>query len=471
MTCPGFPARAAATFVLLMVLPAFPVNAQHVAEDFARGQIINKVFCREDPNQSYALYLPSRYSPDRAWPILYCLDPGARGGIPVELFQEGAEKYGYIVVGSNNSRNGPFEICRAAMEAFWKDTHARFVVSEKRVFGAGMSGGARSMCGLAQMSGLLSGVIACAAGFPGSQVPKSVPYYFFGTAGTDDFNYPEVRQLDADLEKLGAIKRIVTFEGGHGWAPKSVCTQAIEWLELQSMKSGLSPRDETLIDSLFDKAVVSVHEASEKPGEAYLLNRAIAADFRGLKDVSSFDKEAGALALSKEVKKFFREEEETHIQQDRRGAELYNLWMGQRNDEGAGTNSFSEELSNLKKQSEGPRDSGPRRVARRVLYGLYVHAYEQARSDLEQKNFARAARLLELAAAIRPDSPEVYYNLASAYARAHDKRHALEALGRAIEKGFKDGKRISEDPAFEQLRNDPGLKKLLARLTGQGDAN
>ncbi|HYK88352.1 MAG TPA: tetratricopeptide repeat protein [Acidobacteriota bacterium] len=460
----GFRLKAAAVAAsIALASPA--LFAQMASEALAKRKII-EVVCRSDAGQSYALYLPSAYSPEREWPILYCLDPGARGRVPVALFQDGAEKYGYIIVGSNNSRNRPFEICKTAMESVWNDTHARFTLSKKQVFGAGMSGGARSICSLAQLTGLLSGVIACAAGFSGSQVPRSVPYFFFGTAGTDDFNYPELRQLDRDLEKVGAVKRIVTFDGGHDWAPKAVCTQAIGWLELQSIKAGLRRRDESLIDSLFGEAVASVRAAEGDSAASYLLKKALAADFRGLRDTAVFEREADALASSGEVKRFFREEEETHLQQDRRGSELYSLWMMKQEGslEETGLSSFAVELSNLRRQADASKDSGSRRVARRVLHGLYVHAAEQGRAELEKNNFTGAARLLELASAIRPDSPIAYYNLASAYARAGDKRRALDALKRAMEKGFKDGRRVLEDPAFGQLRNDPGLKKLLSRI-------
>ena len=76
-------------------------------EQEPQGQIIEKVVCANNAAQSYALYLPSSYSPTGKWPILYAFDPGARGKIPLERFKEAAEKYGWIVVGSNNSRNGP----------------------------------------------------------------------------------------------------------------------------------------------------------------------------------------------------------------------------------------------------------------------------------------------------------------------------------------------------------------------------
>jgi hypothetical protein len=47
--------------------------------------------------------------------MLYCLDPDARGRIPVERFAEAAGRAGWIVGGSNNSRNGPLDIAREAI--------------------------------------------------------------------------------------------------------------------------------------------------------------------------------------------------------------------------------------------------------------------------------------------------------------------------------------------------------------------
>ena len=61
----------------------------------------------------------------------------------MERFQEAAEKHGYLVAGSNNSRNGLFEPSLAAMDAMWRDTHSRFRIDARRRYAAGFSGGAR----------------------------------------------------------------------------------------------------------------------------------------------------------------------------------------------------------------------------------------------------------------------------------------------------------------------------------------
>src|SRR5262249_49673099 len=85
----------------------------------AKGTVTEHLACGDDSAQSYALYLPSRYSPDRAWPVIYAFDPFGRGTVAVEVYRAAAEKYGHIVAASNNSRNGPASLQTTAAQAMW----------------------------------------------------------------------------------------------------------------------------------------------------------------------------------------------------------------------------------------------------------------------------------------------------------------------------------------------------------------
>src|SRR5450432_302641 len=115
------------------MLVAFLPIALSLAQAIAPGTIIETIPCQKDPTQSYALYLPSSYSPNRAWPILIAFDPRARGLTAVERFRPAAEKYGWIVVGSNNSRNGSGQSSVDSLRAIGADI-TRFNVDEKRMY-------------------------------------------------------------------------------------------------------------------------------------------------------------------------------------------------------------------------------------------------------------------------------------------------------------------------------------------------
>ena len=113
------------------------------AETLQLGQFNEKVTSTSKPDQSYVLYLPSNYSEAKKWPVVFVFDPGARALNTCELFREGAEKFGYVVFCSRNSRNGAWNQTTTAMEAMWNDAFARFSVDEKQIYTAGYSGGAR----------------------------------------------------------------------------------------------------------------------------------------------------------------------------------------------------------------------------------------------------------------------------------------------------------------------------------------
>jgi len=165
--------------LVLLVSLSPPAQATQQANAIPKNQIVKKLECLNDSSQSYALYLPSNYTPDRKWPILYALDPGARGKTPVERFKEAAEKYGWILAGSNNSRNGPWRRAADAWSAMTKDTQQRFSIDDDRVYATGFSGGARVALQIAQLcQDCLAGVIASGAGFPAGLAPSTSMHFF-----------------------------------------------------------------------------------------------------------------------------------------------------------------------------------------------------------------------------------------------------------------------------------------------------
>lgn len=228
------PGRALALLLAALILLAdAPLAAD---EDLPRGQVVERIVSLRDPGQSYALFLPSAYEAKGRWPILYCFDPGGRGAVPVALFQPAAEKRGWIVAGSNNSRNGPWKDIYGAAWALWEDTRARLRLDDTRVYAAGFSGGARVACGLGRILELpVAGVLGCGAGLPEWLTAadlQGVPW--FGTSGDNDSNRKEMEELEAGLKRLGTPCRLRVFPGKHSWPPAEVAAEAIAWLAQQT---------------------------------------------------------------------------------------------------------------------------------------------------------------------------------------------------------------------------------------------
>src|SRR3984893_16137815 len=93
-------------FLALVSACVAQVSAVAQVSDLRNGQITDALKGAAAQSQACALYLPSHYSPDRPWSLILAFDPRGQGRQGVEHFQAAAEKYGYIVAGSNNARHG-----------------------------------------------------------------------------------------------------------------------------------------------------------------------------------------------------------------------------------------------------------------------------------------------------------------------------------------------------------------------------
>jgi predicted esterase len=342
------------------VIALLMATAAARAADLPTGQIVDSVECASDNTQHYALYLPSNYTPSRQWSVILAFDGGARGRVPVERYRQAAEKYGYIVAGSLNSRNGPWEVSMNAAKAMTADVKARLSIDPKRVYTAGMSGGARVAMKIALESRQIAGVFASSAGFPDEFMAR-VPFPVFGSAGTDDFNHLEMYQLD---RRMTSAHRVLYFEGGHTWLPAELAMQGVEWMELQAMKSGLRPRDTALLYTWFAARVERIDGLRDNAETLHKLIHLIA-DFEGLEDVSKFADLSRRLLKQQDVKDALIEEsknEDRELQVQRELFELRDRWYN-----GASFAKLNERVTALLAQSKAADDSEDRRIARRVL--------------------------------------------------------------------------------------------------------
>ena len=80
-------------------------NVVSAADTFEPGKVITHVICKTDPKQSYALYIPEKGNKE-VLPVVYFFDPHGDGSLPLNKYRALADKYDFILTGSNNSKNG-----------------------------------------------------------------------------------------------------------------------------------------------------------------------------------------------------------------------------------------------------------------------------------------------------------------------------------------------------------------------------
>jgi predicted esterase len=438
-------------------------------QDLQTGVVIAKVFSATQPEQSYALYLPSHYTREKRWPIVYAFDPGARGNVPVELMKDAAERYGYIVAGSNNSQNGAWKRSAEAAQAMVQDTHARLAIDDKRIYFAGLSGGARFAALLAQTCKCAAGVLLDSAGFSPSSPPVAgANFSVFSAAGTFDFNYPEVVNLDAKLAALHYSHAFSQFDGSHEWAPAAVMGEALAWFRLIAMKQDRAPRDAAFVNERAAEAEKRA-KAFEAAGDSYASwkeYRQAGETFDGVGDATPFRERAAALEKQKTVRDGAKREQLEFEEQSTLSAGIESglASLRQYANRSEVRSQVEDQIYQLRSRTEHEKNPQKLRVERRALSGIFVGAMETGEERFDAKDVSAARAYFELASDADPDSVWALCQVAVGRALDDDRKGAFESLRRAKEKS-KDPAAFSvwlqDEPAFAKFRDTPEFRALV----------
>ncbi len=439
--------------------------AQQTREVWQTAKLYPKITCYADPAQSYALYLPGTYRDGQPSPVIFIFDPAARGSLPLKIAREAAEKFGYILIASNNSRNGPSAPQAEAANAMWNDAHQRLSLDPRRTYFAGFSGGSRlAVSFTAGCKGCAAGVIASGAAFPIGVDPKSVSrFLYFGAVGFQDFNYPEYLELEPVLKESGYTYHLRHFDGGHDWAPSDVWLEALEWFNLQGMKSGTLAKDEKFISHSYSRALSAA--ASQKNDlERFRLYCQIASDFASLADVSTARRYSDELANSKTVKDLAKHERQQTDDQNRLAGPISAQLEDLKNPDlrAHAAMELHRLFDQLKKKADDAHD--PQQViARRVLTQEIIHAYENGMQMMADRDYANALLLYDAIVANTTAAPGAHFQKLRIYLLIGDRKKALLEARLAIKDGIDDPDTFS-DPEFAALRSDPAFKALLDSL-------
>jgi tetratricopeptide (TPR) repeat protein len=68
---------------------------------------------------------------------------------------------------------------------------------------------------------------------------------------------------------------------------------------------------------------------------------------------------------------------------------------------------------------------------------------------------------------LRPNDPVAHYNLACSYAQSLQTDHAIKALRRAMELGYRDFRHIRQDRDLDPIRSDPRYQQLIREYEGR----
>ncbi len=433
-------------------------NNQAEEQALEKGKIITKVKCQKNRTQSYAAFIPSNYSEDKKCPVIFCFDPSGNGVLPLEILRDDAEKLGYILIGSNVSKNGlAWDVIADHYDVMLTDVSERLEVDSSRIYTCGFSGGSRVASSIAILKGGISSVIGCSAGLPQLKEAIKTKFDYIGFAGKDDMNFAEMVNLDGALEKNNIRHQLVVFEGTHAWPPKEVLTEAYTWMELHAMRDKKKPEDKDYINKKLSEYTLQLDEIKKSGNKykEYLQTKKMLTYFKGLTDIAAMEESLKTLQDNAAVKNGI----DNSLLNLKKELAMQQKYAPKINTESAAW--WKNEVAYLNKFVAISPNEDEKHIVKRVLEYLSLSAYSASNSLYKQNNFVDAEHYIEIYSIIDADNPEPAFMMAQLSARKKDAVKTMEHLKRAASLGFAERTRVDNDTVFLKFKEKKGFSDII----------
>lgn len=440
------------------------INLFSQGDLFSKGVIIDSIWVDKNLGESFAFYAPGSYDASRPTPVIFIFEPMARGKTGIEPFILAAETYGYVLVCSNNSKNGPYDRNYEIAARLFNKITSELNINPKLIYTAGFSGGGRLASALAANSDQIQGVVSCGAAYnmDSGNLPSTQLFSFATIMGDEDMNYYELAFTDKYLDKISLSHEIFTFEINHRWPDNEHILIAFDWMQLEAYKKLLLPVDTSVIDRIYKKFY---HQARLKEESNDLLGsvgeyRRILNSFNRYYQLDSIREKVDRISQSKNYgsQKKMNEailETEKNLTYDylnRFGSDLekksYNLaW-------------WNNHIEKLKKKQES-KSKMEQKMYKRLLYRLYAHAIETVNYTDQIKTLEQRMFCYDLCIFIYPGNPVPYLRQIG-IAMALDKPDlALDYLEKLLESGYENRDYILDNLPLQALQNNDRFEKLM----------
>ncbi|MFN6038976.1 MAG: hypothetical protein ACK452_10960, partial [Bacteroidota bacterium] len=212
------------------------------------GKIVSNIVCESDKRFSYSIYLPASYQDKKIYPAVIFFDPHAKADIPLEKYRNLADKFGYILLASCDSKNGLSPgIYPEIYAALKNELTEKYRVRKNRIYCAGFSGGARVAINIGLSDKSIAGVIANSAGFEPSRSPITNDFVFAGVAGNEDFNLLEQKRTEKSLSEFSIPHLFTEFDGKHEWASELSMERIFIFFESISTRKEKSSENDSIV--------------------------------------------------------------------------------------------------------------------------------------------------------------------------------------------------------------------------------
>jgi hypothetical protein len=370
--------------------------------------------------------------------------------LPVNKYKSLADKWNYILIGSNNSKNGltmqkKIEIGNELVD----EAIAAYPVSKGEIMLCGFSGGARAASGIGAFRDDIKGVI-CNSAAPGQPMPGKV---YVGLAGLGDMNYLEMKKFETMPSDPRITHELLLFDGEHEWAPVSAFENAMLISGCAPVDGKRTKDDSTRAAALAENILSQID--SVKNISCTLARNLLETGERVCTPFGSWKKENAALVSDACVKS---DEAAWKKLDDQENAMQVFLSESILTRDTAWWRQNAETYFDTTK-------TGPEKFMRARLRGyISLTCYTYANQAFHTTNLHAAEKMVKVYSIVDPSNSEWAYMQAMLYVKLGLNEYVMPALKQAVELGFRDVARLQSDANFDAFRNDPVYNELVARM-------
>jgi len=392
--------------------------------------------CKQDPKNTYEVYIPGRKNRDEKLPLLVILDSHGSGKFALGKFKQAANQYPAVLIASNLVKNG-FEGYDGAIRTLIEDVHLKYPIGEM-VFMTGFSGGARMAMEYA-LTHHQNGLILCGALANPEQI-KALKCPVISISGMDDFNFIETAQYLFQEQSTPVNLKIELTNASHSWPESTILANAFGFLRLSCQATDIpSPPKSQLkmycqiqqsrIDSLkqkgdFLKAVLVARNMSST--EPFNSEPAFATTFNLLKTnpeyISQLKRLGKCLNFEISVRQSYLDAFRTKD----------TLW-------------WKNEIRTSEEKIKTEQDSYTKDTYRRINGFWGIACYSLCKQAITEQNAEALNKILAVYRMLEPENPDMYYFSSFPSLWKGNNDAALSMLKRAVKAGFSDRSQLKND--------------------------
>jgi pimeloyl-ACP methyl ester carboxylesterase len=412
-----------------------------------------------DPENLFSVYVPKNYDSSKKWPVVIFFDAHANGKLPMNKYKSLSEKWGYVFVGSNTSKNGMAgDRTRKIGNALIEEVKKLVSVEETEIILCGFSGGARVASNIAISRPDIKALI-CNSAAPSEPMNGRI---FVGLAGLGDMNYLELKSYTTSRGHNGSPNELLVFDGKHEWAPVGMMEDAFLIASVTPLNGISNPNAAEMfrtLGALIYAQSDSIKKISCMISNDLLLTGKRAQDAAALSSnvriVSSDDSrisapKANACVTADQAVWAAAEAEETVLQQ-----ELASAMMSQ---------DTTWWKTNAPKYFESKKEGADKFMHQRLRGYASLMCYSYANQAFKANNLHAAEKLVAIYAIVDPTNSEWAYMRANLYMQLSLKDYAISSLEKAVALGFNDKNRLQNDPVFYPVIADARVAALLGNM-------